>query len=54
MGSQIRNYVMQPYTLVKDVRTETQTAQVGNVLDGEIDEFIQAFLRQKAEKEHKR
>src|SRR5262249_33636585 len=53
-GSQIRNYVMQPYTLVKDVRTDTQTAQVGNVLDGEIDDFIQAFLRAKAEKEHKK
>ena len=53
-GSQIRNYVMQPYTLVKDVRTDTQTAQIQNVLDGEIDEFIQAFLRQKAEKEHKK
>ena len=53
-GSQIRNYVMQPYTLVKDVRTDTQTAQVQNVLDGEIDDFIQAFLRAKAEKEHKK
>src|SRR6185312_11154502 len=52
-GSQIRNYVMQPYTLVKDVRTDTQTAQVQQVLDGEIDEFIQAFLRDKAAKEHK-
>ncbi len=53
-GSQIRNYVMQPYTLVKDVRTDTQTAQVGNVLDGEIDDFVQAFLRAKAEKGHKK
>ena len=53
-GSQIRNYVMQPYTLVKDVRTDTQTAQIQNVLDGEIDDFIQAFLRQKAQKEHKK
>ena len=53
-GSQIRNYVLQPYTLVKDVRTDTQTAQVQNVLDGEIDDFIQAFLRVKAEKEHKK
>jgi len=52
-GNQIRNYVLQPYTLAKDVRTETQTAQVGNVLDGDLDEFIQAYLRYKAEKTHK-
>ena len=53
-GYQIRNYVLQPYTLAKDVRTDAQTAQVGNVLDGEIDDFIQAFLRHKAEKMHKK
>jgi peptide chain release factor 2 len=53
-GYQIRNYVMQPYTLVKDVRTETQTAQVQNVLDGDLEEFIQAFLRKKAEKDNKK
>lgn len=52
-GYQIRNYVMQPYTLVKDVRTAVETAQVNRVLDGELDEFIQAYLRQKAEREHK-
>lgn len=52
-GYQIRNYVMQPYTMVKDQRTDAQTPQVQNVLDGELDEFIQAFLRQKAEKQHK-
>jgi peptide chain release factor 2 len=52
-GYQIRNYVMQPYTLVKDARTEVQTAQVNNVLDGDLDEFIQAYLRWKAEKRHK-
>ncbi len=52
-GYQIRNYVMQPYTLVKDVRTEVQTPQVQNVLDGEIDDFIQAYLRMKAERRHK-
>lgn len=53
-GYQIRNYVMQPYTLVKDVRTGTETAQVHQVLDGDLDDFIQAYLRQKAEREHKR
>ena len=35
-GSRIRNYVLQPYTLAKDVRTEVQTAQVGDVLDGDM------------------
>jgi peptide chain release factor 2 len=52
-GYQIRNYVMQPYTLVKDVRTGVETAQVQNVLDGDLDDFMQAYLRQKAEREHK-
>jgi peptide chain release factor 2 len=46
-GSQIRNYVMQPYTLVKDTRTEEQTPAVNDVLDGEIDAFITAYLRHK-------
>jgi peptide chain release factor 2 len=53
-GYQIRNYVMQPYTLVKDVRTGVETSQVQAVLDGEIDDFIQAYLRIKAEREHKK
>jgi peptide chain release factor 2 len=53
-GYQIRNYVMQPYTLVKDVRTAVETAQVQKVLDGEIDEFMQAYLRTKAEKARKK
>jgi peptide chain release factor 2 len=53
-GYQIRNYVMQPYTLAKDVRTGVETAQVQQVLDGELDEFMQAYLRQKAEREHKK
>jgi peptide chain release factor 2 len=52
-GYQIRNYVMQPYTLVKDVRTGVDTSQVQSVLDGEIDEFIEAFLRHKKERENK-
>ena len=53
-GYQIRNYVMQPYTLVKDQRTAVETAQVQAVLDGELDDFIQAYLRMKTEKEHKK
>jgi peptide chain release factor 2 len=53
-GNQIRNYVMEPYTLVKDRRTEVETSQVQKVLDGELDDFIQAYLRQKTEKEHKK
>jgi peptide chain release factor 2 len=53
-GYQIRNYVLQPYTLVKDVRTGVETSQVQKILDGELDEFMEAYLRQKAEREHKR
>jgi peptide chain release factor 2 len=54
MGYQSRNYVLQPFTLVKDVRTGVETTQVQKVLDGDIDEFIEAFLRQKAEREHRK
>ena len=53
-GNQIRNYVLQPYTLVKDVRTGLETSQVQNVLDGDLDEFTQGYLRYKAQREHKK
>jgi peptide chain release factor 2 len=46
-GRQIRSYVMQPYTLVKDHRTGHETGNVQAVMDGSIDGFIEAYLRQK-------
>ena len=44
-GSQIRNYVLQPYTLVKDVRTGMEVGNAQSVLDGDLDPFIEAWLR---------
>jgi peptide chain release factor 2 len=52
-GYQIRNYVLQPYTLSKDLRTSVETSQVHQVLDGDLDQFIEAFLRYKAKKKAK-
>ena len=43
-GSQIRNYVFQPYKLVKDVRTNTETSNVQAVMDGDIEPFVKAYL----------
>ena len=45
-GSQIRNYVLHPYKLAKDLRTGIERSDVQNVLDGDLDEFIKAFLMQ--------
>lgn len=44
-GSQIRSYVFQPYTMVKDLRTRHETGNINAVMDGEIDGFIQSYLR---------
>lgn len=46
-GRQIRSYVMQPYTMVKDHRTGNQTGDVQGVLDGNLQEFMETFLRTK-------
>src|SRR5690606_8004405 len=43
-GSQIRNYVFHPYKLVKDVRTGVETSDVQGVMDGDLNEFIKAYL----------
>lgn len=50
-GNQIRSYVFQPYTMVKDLRTSVETGNVQAVMDGDIDQFIEAFLRVRAGQE---
>ncbi|NCZ93479.1 MAG: peptide chain release factor 2 [Actinobacteria bacterium] len=44
-GSQIRSYVMQPYQMVKDLRTDTESGNVAGVLDGDLDAFMEGYLR---------
>ena len=47
-GSQIRSYVLQPYTMVKDLRTGEETANASAVLDGNLDKMITAYLKWKS------
>ena len=47
-GSQIRNYVFHPYTMVKDLRTGVETSDIQGVTDGDLDGFIEAYLSQSA------
>ena len=47
-GSQIRSYVFHPYNMVKDHRTNVETANIQAVMDGEIDGFINAYLKMNA------
>ena len=46
-GSQIRSYVLQPYQMVKDLRTDLEVGNVMGVVDGDLDQFMEAYLRWK-------
>jgi peptide chain release factor 2 len=50
-GNQIRSYVLQPYTMVKDLRTAVETSNPGAVLDGDLDAFIEGYLRSRVGEE---
>lgn len=51
-GSQIRSYVLHPYQLVKDLRTDVETGNTTAVLDGELDPFMEAWLKQQVGEEN--
>ena len=50
-GSQIRNYVMHPYKLVKDVRSGYESSDVDGIMNGDIDNFLKAYLMMMGQKE---